>query len=83
MSENGDEVFDDPQEASSLETDELECSYLVPQVNLAECSARVIDGDKVGSKWLVVGDMYIFHKNDSSLDGENIYWECSKRKQTR
>ena len=61
------------------EENEAECSYLVPEVELSELT----NGDKSGSTWLVVNDKYIFHKNDVSLDEEQVYWVCSKRKQTK
>ena len=62
---------------------EYDASYLVPQASLTEYSMRLIDGDKAGSRWLVVGDNYIYHKNDGSLDEGHTYWECSKRRQSR
>ena len=27
--------------------------------------------------------VYIYHKNDGSLDEGHTYWECSKRRQSR
>ena len=65
------------------EEPELDCSYLIPENTLKEYGVRLITGDKAGSQWLVVGEQYLFHRNDSSLDGQQIYWECAKRKQTR
>ena len=62
---------------------ELDASYLVPEISLFEYSARLVDGDKLGSKWLVISDKYIYHKNDISVEGDQTYWVCARRTQTR
>ena len=71
MAEQTISVFDDPDAA-----DEYNTLYLVPQASLPEYGERLIDGDKAGSRWLMVGDTYIYHKNDGALDGGHVYWEC-------
>ena len=63
--------------------EDLDSSYLIPECNLKDYSARIIKGDKVNSNWLVVENQFIFHKNDSSVDGNQVYWDCSRRKQNR
>ena len=73
----------DPETMGDESLDDEDCSYLVPEVSLGEHIVRIVEGDKLGSRWLVVGEHYIFHRNDTSLDGEQVYWECSRRKQAR
>ena len=72
---------EDYAEISSIEENENNCSYLVPEGDLKTHKIRIIPGDKVGSQWMVVDDIYVYHKNDTSSD--QVYWECSKRKQAR
>ena len=72
---------EDYAEISSIEENENNSSYLVPEGDLKTHKIRIIPGDKVGSQWMVVDDIYVYHKNDTS--GDQVYWECSKRKQER
>ena len=55
-------------------------SHLAPEEKLMDLSIQIIAGNKLGSEWLVVNNVFICHKNDSSLDGSTVYWECCKRK---
>ena len=66
-----------PQESSK------DGSYLVSSNDLEKYRIRLIYGDKDDSTWLVVDNQYIFHRNDISLNGEQVYWECARRKQSR
>ena len=63
--------------------EDLECSYLIPQDILEQYSVRIVEGDKAGAKLLVVIEQYVFHRNDTSLDGDQVYWECARIKQFR
>ena len=63
---------------------ELMLIDLVSQEDLVvHYTVRLVKGDKGGSMWLVVNDQYMYHKNDMSIDGHQVYWECARRKQTR
>ena len=66
-----------------IEPEDLDCSYLITEDDLKGYTVRLIKGDKAGSTWLVVDDQFIFHKNDSSVEGDQVYWECARRKQAR
>ena len=72
--------MEDFQESDGIDADS---SYLVSQEDLVVHSVRLVKGDKGGSMWLVVDDQYMYHKNDMSIDGQQVYWECAKRKQAR
>ena len=54
-------------ERNYLETEGLDCIDL-----------EIIDGDKFGSQWLVVGGIYICHKYAESET--EVFWECSGRR---
>ena len=60
--------------------EEEEADYLVPVSDLKEVSLEIVEGDKAGSKWLVLEKTYIFHKNTSSVDGSEVFWECVARR---
>ena len=62
---------------------ELGLSYLVGSNELKDHSHRILKGDKPGTQWLVIKDQYIYHRNDNSLDGSLVYWECSRRRRVR
>ena len=59
------------------EPDNLDCSYLITEGDLKGYKARLVIGDKAESTWLVVDDQFIFHKKDSSVEGDQVYWEVS------
>ena len=58
---------------------DADSSYLVSQEDLVSHTVRLVKGDKGGSMWLVVNDQFMYHKNDMSIDGQQVYWECAKR----
>ena len=66
-----------------IEGELAECSYLIPSDNLPKIEIEVIDGNKAGSKWLVVEKTYICHANAESSEGEETYWECRRRRHDR
>ena len=72
------------EDAEQSEGINADSSYLVSQEDLVvHYTVRLVKGDKGGSMWLVVNDQYMYHKNDMSIDGHQVYWECARRKQTR
>ena len=46
--------------------------------SLDDIQLELIDGDKAGSSWLVVSDIFICHKFSESES--EIFWECSGRR---
>ena len=60
-----------------------DCSYLVPSEELNNYEIEVINGNKAGSKWLVIEKTYICHANAESTEGEVTYWECKRRRHDR
>ena len=53
-------------------------SFLLENEDLEKHKVEVIAGDKEGSEWIVIDDIYIFHKYRTS--GKEIFWECSGRR---
>ena len=53
-------------------------SFLVENEDLEHHKVELIAGDKEGSEWLVLDDIYILHKYRTS--GDEIFWECSGRR---
>ena len=45
---------------------------------LGGIEVKLIDGDKDGSKWLIVDDIYICHRYQGSEF--ETFWECSGRR---
>ena len=62
------------------ENDDHECSYLVSENDFSNHNVEVIAGDKSGSQWLVINKTWIFHKNTASVDGSEVFWECTVRR---
>ena len=52
--------------------------FLENEDNLGNHKLEVIEGDKEGSKWLVLDEVYILHKYRTT--GDEIFWECSGRR---
>ena len=75
-----DDGVDDTGEVETSVIEEEEGDYLVPVSDLKEVSLEIVEGDKAGSKWLVLEKTYIFHKNTSSVDGSEVFWECAARR---
>ena len=62
---------------------ESDVSYLVPPDDLAKVDLDLIEGNKPGSKWLVIEKTYICHVNAGSTEGDVTYWECRRRRHDR
>ena len=71
---------------SDTEDDDVELcdrSYLIPQDDLLDHTIEAIPGSKVGSTWYVLDDTYILYKIDTSVDGSEVFLECSRRRHGR
>ena len=53
-------------------------SFLMQNEDLEKHKIEIIAGDKEGSEWLVIDDIYILHKYRTSEN--EIFWECSGRR---
>ena len=53
-------------------------SFLLENEDLEKHKVEIIAGDKEGSEWLVIDDIYILHKYRTSEN--EIFWECSGRR---
>ena len=53
-------------------------SYMVSHDELENHEVEVLAGDKEGSEWLVLDDIYILHKY--RMTENEIFWECSGRR---
>ena len=53
---------------------ECDVSYLVPPDALDKVDLELIEGNKPGSKWLVIEKTYICHVNAGSTEGDLTYW---------
>ena len=60
------------------ENDDRDASYLVDEEGLKDIKVAFIEGDKPGSNWLVVDDIYICHRYQGSET--ETFWECSGRR---
>ena len=59
--------------------DEMEAAdYLEDQVHLKDVKLDIVEGDKAGSMWLVLDDVFIMHKKQSSAN--ESFWDCSGRR---
>ena len=86
--EEGDDASDlDENDHSGEESKEDEAEdvenvgeeYLAGIDEIKNMKAEWIDGDKAGSKWLVLDDIFILHKY--GFKGENeVFWECQDRR---
>ena len=65
------------------QVDGLNISYLADSDDLKDIDVEVIDGNKAGSKWLVLEKTYICHSNAESVEGELTYWECRRQRHDR
>ena len=52
--------------------------YLENQDDLAGHEIEIVQGDKDGSKWLFLDDIYILHKKEETVNA--VFWECSGRR---
>ena len=70
--------IDDDEYNKENENDNRDTSYLVDDEGLKEVKVALIEGDKPGSNWLVVDDIYICHRYQGSE--AETFWECSGRR---
>ena len=78
-----DNSFEQPDDDETLGHDshdeDVAQEYLAGIDELDSIKAAFIDGDKEGSKWLVLDDIFILHKY--GYKGENeVFWECQDRR---
>ena len=60
----------------------IENDYLMDELELEKHRVKILKENKKNSLWLVVDNQYIMHRNDTSPDGSQYYWECSHRRKT-
>ena len=58
--------------------DDIDNSFLEVEDEMKCLDLKIIEGDKDGSKWLLVDDIFICHQYQRSE--KQIFWECSGRK---
>ena len=63
---------------SDANDNSFEESYMEGKEVLDNTKMELISGDKAGSEWLVIDDVYIFHKYRSTEN--ETFWECSGRR---
>ena len=82
--EKGDKAVDDEAEKMIAEAEDRVAKAWVP----SDIKLEIVDGEKEGSRWLIVEDTHICYQNNvKGKKGENrrwkvdsIRWECSKRR---
>ena len=82
--EKGDKAVDDEAEKMIAEAEDRVAKAWVP----SDIKLEIVDGEKEGSRWLIVDDTHICYQNNvKGKKGENrrwkvdsIRWECSKRR---
>ena len=72
---NSDNSF---ESLTELTHDEPDYDYLEPHDDVAKHKIELVQGEKDGSRWLVMDDIYILHKKEISKN--EIFWECSGRR---
>ena len=65
-------------EGDESDVNENNLSFLEDKEDLSNHKLEIIGGDKEGSEWLVLDDVYILHKYRTTR--EEIFWECSGRR---
>ena len=82
---NQDEADDEPNSTDdeNLESVSLPSyDYVLPKDELEKIKVEMIDGDKPGSKWLVLDDVHILYKY--GYEGkEETFWECYERRRNK
>ena len=58
--------------------DSDEHAYLESQDKLSSIKLEIVDGEKSGSRWLIIDDIYIMHKKQETKN--DIFWECAGRR---
>ena len=78
-----DNSFEQPEDDETMnnESDDevVAQEYLAGEDELNKIKAEYIDGDKEGSQWLVLDDIFILHKYGYKGDNE-VFWECQDRR---
>ena len=79
----GDDIGDDlsandVDDVSDENDNSFEETYMEDKDEMSKYKLELIEGDKDGSKWLVVEDIFILHKYRST--GNETFWECSGRR---
>ena len=72
--ENPDEDFDEDVATAY--------DFLLSKEDLGKVKTELIEGDKPGSKWLVLDDVYILYKYGYEGKDET-FWECSERRRNK
>ena len=58
--------------------EDIDNSFLEVEDEMKCLDLKIIEGDKDGSKWLLVDDIFICHQYQRSE--KQIFWECSGRR---
>ena len=78
VDQDGHEDSDSDREDSDANDNSFEESYLESKDVFDNVKLDIITGDKDGSEWLVLDDVYILHKYRSTET--ETFWECSGRR---
>ena len=70
INDNDEDILEDP-------IDDV-YDHLEDEDKIDSHKVELISGEKDGSKWLLMDDIYILHKKDESSSKE--FWECSGRR---
>ena len=68
---------DDEDEDVSEESQDI-YEHLEDEEKVADHVVELVAGEKAGSEWLILDDIYILHKKDKTSN--EIFWECSGRR---
>ena len=70
------------QDDDSTEVEEIDSEDYLEQ-DIDSHTIEIVDGEKEGSKWLIIDGIYICHR-DNTFKGnvrETLGWECKGRRQ--
>ena len=68
---------EDEDEDVSEESQDI-YEHLEDDEKVADHVVELVAGEKSGSEWLILDDIYILHKKDKTSN--EIFWECSGRR---
>ena len=70
------------QDDDSTEVEDIDSNDYLEQ-DIDSHSIEIVDGEKEGSKWLIIDGIYICHRDNNSKGNirERLGWECRGRRQ--
>ena len=70
------------QDDNSTKVEKIDSEDYLEQ-DIDSHTIEIVDGEKEGSKWLIIDEIYICHRDNTSKGNvrETLGWECRGRRQ--